>query len=345
MTDSSLPLKPVEIFCAYSHKDEGLRDELETHLSILKRRGLISAWHDRRIAPGMEWDDEISEHLNRADVILLLVSADFIASEYCWNREMTRAMERHQQREARVVPVILRDCDWDFAPFSKLQALPKDGRPVAAWPDKDEAFKNVALGIRSVVEELSRIASTAPRRIPIRLPPSGPTAPDRKYRSPVRDRRDLLLYGPRIKVTFGPPILGRLEAGRRSGSDPTGQGKFLQTDALLDVGAQRTVLTPDAVRMAGLPKISEVSLTSVGGTLRANTFAASLQFPYGGLKPIEVLEVCCFELPSPLFRCLLGRDVLSRWTLTYNGPIGTWEITERGASSWIEPPEGSDLPS
>jgi hypothetical protein len=161
MTDANRaasPARPIEVFYAYSHKDEALRDELETHLSILKRRGVISGWHDRRISGGMEWTEEISDHLNKADLILLLVSSDFIASDYCYNKEMTRAMERYQLREARVIPIILRDCDWDFAPFSKLQALPKDGKPVAAWTSRDEAFKNVALGIRKVAEELGRTA-------------------------------------------------------------------------------------------------------------------------------------------------------------------------------------------
>src|ERR1700676_3417548 len=125
--------RPIEVFYAYSHKDESLRDELETHLSILKRRGIISCWYDRRISGGMEWDDKIDDYLNRADIILLLVSADFIASDYCYEKEMTRAMERHELKEARVIPVILRDCDWNFALFSKLQALPRDGKPVARW--------------------------------------------------------------------------------------------------------------------------------------------------------------------------------------------------------------------
>lgn len=147
---------PVEVFCAYSHKDELLRDQLEAHVSLLKRRALISVWHDRRITGGDEWSDEISDHLNSADIILLLVSKDFIASDYCYEKEMTRAMQRHQLREARVVPIILRACDWDFAPFSKLQALPKDGRPVRSWKDRDEAFKNIALGIRKLAEEFGR---------------------------------------------------------------------------------------------------------------------------------------------------------------------------------------------
>lgn len=250
-------------------------------------------------------------------------------------------MERHQQREARVVPVILRDCDWDFAPFSKLQALPKDGKPVAAWANRDEAFKNIALGIRSVAEELNR---RVPRRSSGRavVPASSLSIPAREYLSPVRDRRDLMIHGPRLKILFGPPILGAA-APPPYGPEPSGKGRFLETDALLDMGAGRTVLAPEAVRAAGLPQVGETMIITVGGRLRAGIFAASLQFPRQRMRTIDILEVCCCELSSPLFRCLVGRDVLSRWILAYDGPVGTWQISERTVDSSIEPPEGSDL--
>jgi len=149
------PAKAIEVFFSYSHKDEELRDELEKHLSILKRKGVITGWHDRRIGAGREWEGEIDTHLDTADVILLLISADFLASDYCYDVEMKRAMERHDAGEARVIPVILRPCDWEDAPFGKLQALPKDAVPVTEWPNRDKVFLNVAQGIRVVVEELT----------------------------------------------------------------------------------------------------------------------------------------------------------------------------------------------
>jgi hypothetical protein len=111
VNDAARPVRPIQLFYSYSHKDEPLRKKLETHLSILKRTGVLSGWHDRRISGGKEWANEIDEHLNTAEVILLLVSADFIASDYCYEKEMTRAMERHELKEARIIPVILRDCD------------------------------------------------------------------------------------------------------------------------------------------------------------------------------------------------------------------------------------------
>jgi TIR domain len=146
-------MAPVEIFISYSHKDEALREQLGTHLSLLKRQGVIDAWHDRRIGAGDEWAGAIDGHLNSAAVILLLVSSDFLASDYCYDLEMTRALERHDAGDARVIPVILRSVDWAGAPFAKLQALPKDRKPVTSWPDRDEAFTDVARGIRKVVED------------------------------------------------------------------------------------------------------------------------------------------------------------------------------------------------
>jgi len=144
----------IEVFFSYAHKDEELRDELEKHLAILKRQGVIAGWHDRKIGPGREWQGQIDAHLNSAGIILLLVSSDFLASDYCYDNEMKRAMERHEAGEARVIPVILRPVDWKGAPFAKLQALPKDAKAVTTWPNRDEAFANVAQGIRAAVEEL-----------------------------------------------------------------------------------------------------------------------------------------------------------------------------------------------
>ena len=148
--------KPIAVFFSYAHEDERLRDQLEKHLSILKRQGVISGWHDRSIGAGREWAGEISEHLESAQVILLLVSSSFLASDYCHDVEMKRALERHEKGVARVIPVILRPVDWHGASFGKLQALPKDGKAVTSWRSRDEAFKNVAEGIGIAVGEIAR---------------------------------------------------------------------------------------------------------------------------------------------------------------------------------------------
>lgn len=161
MPSPERPAAPVSLFYSYSHKNEALRDELETHLSLLKRQGVIRGWHDRRITAGTEWEGQLDQHFDAVKVILLLVSADFLASDYCYDIEMTRALKRHEAGTARVIPVILRPCDWHAAPFGKLQALPRDGKPVAAWKNRDEPFADVARGIREVVSDLAGGASYA----------------------------------------------------------------------------------------------------------------------------------------------------------------------------------------
>lgn len=177
--------KSVEIFYAYSHKDAVLRDELAKHLSLLKRQGIIHEWHDRRIGAGTDWEGQISEHLNSAHIILLLISSDFLASDYCYDVEVKTAMERHDAGEARVVPIILRTCDWLDAPFGKLQALPKDAKPVRRWEDQDEAFFDIVQGLRQAAEEISEsmVVELPPPSQPTNIPiSSGATImPDSDY--------------------------------------------------------------------------------------------------------------------------------------------------------------------
>jgi len=153
----------IELFYSYAQEDEPLRAELEKHLSLLKRQGDISGWHNRDISAGKEWEQEIDAHLNRARIILLLVSPDFMASDYCYDIEVKRAMERHEAGDARVIPIILRPVDWHGALFGKLKALPREGKAVKLWPDRDDAFYNITQGIREVVQELSILSSSSSR--------------------------------------------------------------------------------------------------------------------------------------------------------------------------------------
>lgn len=150
------------VFFSYSHADEALRDQLEKQLSMLKRQGIIETWHDRRIGAGREFDHEISAHVEADDIILLLVSPDFLASDYCYDREMLRAIERHDAGEAIVIPVILRACEWHGAPFGKLQATPKDGKPITQWPDRDQAMLEVARAVRGAAERLRSSLGSSP---------------------------------------------------------------------------------------------------------------------------------------------------------------------------------------
>jgi replicative DNA helicase len=147
---------PVKIFCSYSHKDENLREELETHASSLMREKLVEIWHDRKIPPGQIWEDAIDIHLEESEIVILLISPNFIASNYCYGKELTRALEKDANGQAKVIPVIIRPTDWLGAPFSKFQALPKDGKAITTWDNKDEAWLSVVQGLKNSVKEQIR---------------------------------------------------------------------------------------------------------------------------------------------------------------------------------------------
>jgi hypothetical protein len=148
---------PSKIFLSYAHEDEYLKQQLENHLRLLRHQDVAVTWDDRLIEAGGNWEDEIDENLNTADIILLLISEAFMASDYAYQIEMKRALERHEAKHAQVVPIILRPYDWKSAPFGKLQVLPKDGKAVTLWQDRDEAFTNIAEGIRNLINK-SRVA-------------------------------------------------------------------------------------------------------------------------------------------------------------------------------------------
>jgi hypothetical protein len=146
----------LDIFISYSRRDEGLKDELVNfHLKRLQREGKIRTWQDRDIEAGAEWATEIKTNLEKADIVLLLTTSSFLASEYCYETEMKRAIQRHYEGTAKVIPIILKPCTWEDSPFSQLQVLPQDGKPITRWEDRDEAFVNVEKGIRRVVDALN----------------------------------------------------------------------------------------------------------------------------------------------------------------------------------------------
>jgi hypothetical protein len=147
---------PVKIFFCYAHEDEAFLNKLKTQMRPFQRQGLIDVWHDRDISAGTEWEQEITEHLNHAQIILLLVSPDFMDSDYCYGIEMKNAIERHKQGKAIVIPIILYHVHWQGEPLGNLQALPTDAKPVtgASWHSLNEALFDVAEGIRKVVDRL-----------------------------------------------------------------------------------------------------------------------------------------------------------------------------------------------
>ena len=147
----------IKIFISYSHADEDLRRELEGHLAFLSEYG-NPIWHDRKYPPGSEWAKEIDTRLDTSNIILLLISASFLSSRYCYEIEFKRAMERHREKGATIIPIILRDVYWEFGDLKGLQALPKDGKAVLGYywkGNKDAAFRNVAEGIREIVDGIS----------------------------------------------------------------------------------------------------------------------------------------------------------------------------------------------
>ncbi len=158
----------VSIFCSYARKDKLLLEELEVHLSMLKRQGLIRAFHDGEIVPGVNKVQAMGEWVEQASVILLLVSSDYLASDTCYEVEMRRAIERHEAQEARVIPIIIRPCDWTHAPFAGLQYLPRDGKPVAGRRNRDRVWTDVVAGVRRAIEDLSQLSVNTLRAV---LPP------------------------------------------------------------------------------------------------------------------------------------------------------------------------------
>lgn len=151
----------VKVFFSYSQEDEDWRAKLERHLKPLERNGLITIWHDRKILPGEELNQRTTQELETAQLIVLLISPDFIASDDCWEKEVQRAIERRAAGEVCVIPVILRPVDLHKTFLSTLKALPSDQQPITTWSDRDAAFQDVAGGIRSVAEQLAHGISPA----------------------------------------------------------------------------------------------------------------------------------------------------------------------------------------
>jgi hypothetical protein len=153
---ASPELDPVRIFISYSHRNEAAKNRLVVHLTVLQRVGLIAQWDDRLILAASEWEPAIQKELDRADVILLLISADFVASDFCWAVEMQQAIERHEKGTAKVIPVFLEPCEWKGAPFDRLQGVPMNARPISMFDNHEDAYAEVTRSIRQVVVEWSK---------------------------------------------------------------------------------------------------------------------------------------------------------------------------------------------
>ena len=144
----------LKVFVSYCHEDEEFKNALLKHLKPLERLNLINSWHDGKIKPGEDWGRSISDNLEQADIVLLLVSVDFINSSYCHDVELERALEKEEEGQSRVIPIIVRPCLWTRSRFARLQALPRDARASSLWPSLDDACLNIAEGVLKVAEEL-----------------------------------------------------------------------------------------------------------------------------------------------------------------------------------------------
>lgn len=145
---------PLEVFISYSHKDESVREEFEAHLAPLTRDGMISVWHDRHIPPGDHWRKKIDDRLLSSKIVILMISKDYLASDFCHDVELRIAMEQHHAGISWVVPVIISPVDWHHASFAKLQVLPKDGKAISTWLNRDDAYKSIAMKIREIAIEI-----------------------------------------------------------------------------------------------------------------------------------------------------------------------------------------------
>jgi hypothetical protein len=171
----------MKAFISYSHRDATALDRLHVHLTMLHREGLIEEWFDREILAGSSIDGDVNSQLEECGLFLLLVSPDFLHSDYCYEREMKRALERHEAGEARVVPIIVEPCEWTKSPLGKLKAVPRDGLPVSEWTNANNAYLNIVQELRRILEA----EQLRPRPAPAQTAPVNeerPAASARRYR-------------------------------------------------------------------------------------------------------------------------------------------------------------------
>ena len=337
----------VSIFFCYAHEDELLLNKLKTHLRPLQRQGLIDFWYDRDISAGTNWEQQIKEQLNAAQIILLLISPDFMDSDYCYGVEMQLALERNERGEALVIPIILRPVDWQGM-LGKLQALPTDAIPVMSsrWHSQDEAFFDVTEGIRKVVEkDISRLSALA---LPIQvlkaeLPQSAekvqeqqPTKPEPQVMN--EDFSWLCAYtltGHGESVTISPDgqtLAGSDDKKIKLWNPKTGD--FLR--AL--IGHKKTVLSlafsPDGQILASASRDKTIKLWNpkTGGLLRTLT---------GHKWPVESVAI------SPDGRTLISCDykVIKFWYLKSGNLLRTIKIYFGDVANVAISPDGQTLAS
>lgn len=162
----SLMNEPVKIFISYTQADESYKNELTIQLKLLKMQKLVEAWSDQEILPGQEWDAEIKEQLDEAEVILFLVSTDFLVSDYVNDVEIKKALERYDKGEVIIIPIVVRPTQFSGFEISKFQALPAKAKPISQWDDKDNAWLDVSNGIKKVIQSIQKKNNTKEEKLP-----------------------------------------------------------------------------------------------------------------------------------------------------------------------------------
>jgi hypothetical protein len=190
--------EPVSLFLAYVEEDVYWLEQLETHLSVLQDSGRISLWHKRQIRAGMNWKNEVDQQIEQASLVLLLVSTDFLASDYGSQVEVKRAMVRQEVGLAQVIPIIVRPCDWKSTGLGDLQPLPRDGKPLSMWRHRDEALLRVAEGVKQVLEERQKTEQ-----------PQGGERPERQQSGRTKERRDPFPLVWHVPYRYTPFFTGR----------------------------------------------------------------------------------------------------------------------------------------
>jgi hypothetical protein len=268
--------EPVLAFCSYASKDESSLQQLRSAVAMLERQGLLRIWHFGELEPGVEWDAEIRRQLDASKIILLLISRDFMASQYIWEKEVMRAMSRHDEKTARVIPILLKPCDWKHEPLEKLQALPQGLKPISQWQDPDEAWQNVVDGLRKVVLSLSNAQPRPPRSQPAGAEPGG---------SPARNR-------PILPVVVGLAVLLALVVAlwiSRSRSNPVVRTETAQqqTQGRLIVDAHPWAHIDAVTERDGHPLVTNAE-TPLNIPVPEGRYTVALQGPNNDLRTQDV---------------------------------------------------------
>jgi nucleoside phosphorylase len=282
--EKSLPLRragdPISVFISYSPKDETFLHELETHLATLTREGSIRLWHRRFITAGRELVSETDSHLSSAQLILLLVSSDFLASDYLYGRELTRALKREKEKSARIIPIIVRPCDWQQTPIAEFVTLPRKNNAISFWENKDDVWSTVAQEVRLVCEEMLSLDGNQP--LPVTQSERVDTATEPTHSQisispdPSSDPPSRIYYIGEVFVRTGLPDRTFVESQdfRYVKQELRPGGRSMIIEGPSGVGKTSAIRKAKAALGSSIPKIEYLSLQKPENRERLRTLAA-----------------------------------------------------------------------